>query len=55
MAGTLREALIAAVERSGKLDDLITEAQRRKKRNRSRYRAKRAAARRDYLQGAMSC
>jgi hypothetical protein len=41
----MRDALSAAVERSGKLDPLIV-APRRPKRSRTRYRAKRAAARR---------
>ncbi len=45
---SLREALIAAVEKSGKLDPLIV-APRRQKRSRTRYRAKRAEARREAL------
>jgi type II secretory pathway component PulF len=45
---SLRKALIAAVERSGRLDHLIAELERRK-RNRARYRAKRAEARRESL------
>ena len=46
---SLRKALIAAVAKSGKLDPLITELERRKART-ARYRAKRAQARRDSIQ-----
>jgi hypothetical protein len=42
---SLRTALLAAVERSGKLDPLILAP--RRKHDRTRYRAKRAAARRE--------
>ncbi len=42
---SMREALIAAVAKSGRLDALILEADRRKQ-LRARARAKRAAARR---------
>jgi hypothetical protein len=41
----LRDALTAAIERSGRLDPLIAELERRKAR--TRYRAKRAEARRE--------
>jgi hypothetical protein len=44
----MRDALSAAVERFGKLDPLIV-ATRRPKRSRTRYRAKRAAARREAM------
>jgi len=47
----MREALVAAAERSGKLDPLIV-APRRPKRDRTRYRAKRAEARREALLGS---
>jgi hypothetical protein len=40
---SVKKALIAAVAKSGKLDDLIAELERRKART-ARYRAKRAAA-----------
>jgi hypothetical protein len=43
---SIRKALIAVVAKSGKLDPLIAELGRRKART-ARYRAKRAAARRE--------
>jgi hypothetical protein len=49
---SLRKALIAAVAKSGKLDPLIAELERRK-RNRTRYRPKRAAARREAMCGSV--
>ncbi len=42
----MRDALVAAVDRSGRLDPLIL-APRRPKRNRARYRAKRTESRRE--------
>jgi hypothetical protein len=44
----LRDALTELIERSGRLDSLILAPQRRK-RDRTRYRAKRAEARRESL------
>ena len=43
---SMRDALVAAVDRSGRLDPLIL-APRRPKRNRARYRAKRTESRRE--------
>jgi hypothetical protein len=42
----LRDALTAAIERSGRLDPLLKDLERRKQ-ARTRYRAKRAEARRE--------
>ena len=46
----MAKALSAAVEKSGRLDNLIAELERRKART-SRYRAKRAAPRRVPMRG----
>jgi hypothetical protein len=46
---SMAKALSAAVEKSGRLDNLIAELERRKTRT-ARYRTKRAAARRASLQ-----
>jgi hypothetical protein len=48
---SMAKALSAAVEKSGRLDNLIAELERRKART-SRYRAKRAAARRVSMRGS---
>jgi hypothetical protein len=45
---SLRKALIAAVAKSGKLDPIIAELERRKART-ARYRARRAEARREAM------
>ena len=50
---SMREALIAAVAKSGRLDPLIAELERRKART-ARYRAKRAQARRESMRGDFS-
>jgi hypothetical protein len=49
---SLRKALIAAVAKSGKLDPLIAELERRKART-AHYRAKRAEARREAVQARL--
>jgi hypothetical protein len=49
----MRKALIAAVAKSGRLDPLIAELERRKART-ARYRAKRAQARRESMRGDFS-
>ena len=49
---TIRDALTAAIERSGRLDPLIAELERRKE-ARTRYRAKRAKARREARRGSV--
>jgi hypothetical protein len=48
----LRDALIAAIQRSGRLDPLLKERERRK-RSRTRYRAKRTEARRRSMRGGV--
>jgi hypothetical protein len=50
---SMRKALIAAVAKSGRLDPLIAELERRKART-ARYRAKRAQARRESMRGDFS-
>jgi hypothetical protein len=47
----MAKALSAAVEKSGRLDDLILELEKRKQ-DRARYRAKRAGARRVSMRGS---
>ena len=49
---SIAKALLAAVEKSGRLDPLIAELERRKART-TRYRAKRAEARRESMRGGV--